>query len=174
MLANFGRILSNPTKVKLTDTESHIQKTVSNVTEITKAPTKKAEKLVQKPKITKFSTPTLKVSVKPDKPEVMSKYKTLSESKAQPVQTSNKNQSEINSSTKREDLTKAALAIVDEVITEVLSDRKKSSKASQENTLKVQAEEEPDLATSSDSDSKLPSTQDLLDQASDMEMSSQN
>ena len=173
MLANFGKIISNPTKVKLTDTESHIQKPVSNVTEITKAPTKKAEKLDQKPKIKKFSTPTLKVSVKPDKPEVMSKNKTLSESKAQSVQTSNKNQSEINSSTKREDLTKAALAIVDEVITEVLSDRKKSVKKSQENTLKVQAEEKPDLATS-DSDSKLPSTQDLLDQASDMEMSSQN
>ena len=141
------------------------------MTEITKAPAKKAEKLDQKPKIRKFSTPTLKGSAKTDKPEFMSKNKTLSESKAQSVQTSNKNESEITSSTKREDLTKAALAIVDEVITEVLSDRKK---ASQENTLKVQGEEKPDLATSNDSDSKLPSTQDLLDQASDMEMSSQN
>jgi len=160
-------------KVKVTDTESHNQKPVANVTKITKAPTKKAEKLVQKPKIKKFSTPTLKVSAKTEKPEFMSKNKTLSESKAQSVQTSNKNQPAMNSTT-REDLTKVALAIVDEVIAEVLSDRKNSSKASPENTLKVHAEEKPDLATSSDSDSKLPSTQDLLDQASDMEMSSQN
>ena len=143
------------------------------MTKITKAPTKNAEKLVQKPKIKKFSTPTLKVSAKTEKPEFMSKNKTLSESKAQSVQTSNKNQPAMNSTT-REDLTKVALAIVDEVIAEVLSDRKNSSKASPENTLKVHAEEKPDLATSSDSDSKLPSTQDLLDQASDMEMSSQN
>lgn len=170
----FGKIISNPPKVKVTDTESDIQEPVSKVTEITKARTKKAEKLVQIPKIKKFSTPTLKVSAKTDKPEVMSKYQILSKSNAQSVQTAKKNKPAMNSTTKREDLTKAALAIVDEVITEVLSERKKSSKGSQENTLKVQAEENPDLETSPDSGSKLPSTQDLLDQASDMEMSSQN
>ena len=137
------------------------------MTEITKASSKKAEKLVQKPKIKKFSTPTLKVSAKTEKPEAMSENKTLSVSKAQSVQTSNKNQAAMNSTTKREDLTKTALAIVDEVIAEVLCDRKNSSKASQEKTLKVKAEEKPDLATASDSGSKLPSTQDLLDQASD-------